>query len=61
MEKYNISFAFDNTNSLNDIFIKVLLKEIKMILRKESIVVSSSYTNLSLDKGGIGKIPREYE
>ena len=61
MEKYKISFTFDNSNSLNDIFIKVLLKEIKMILRKESIGVSSSYTNLSLAKGGMDKIPREYE
>ena len=28
MAKYNISFTFEDNNSLNDIFIKVLLREI---------------------------------
>ena len=61
MEKYKISFTFGSSNSLNDIFIKVLLKELKMILKNKDNIVSSSCTDLSLNKGGMNNIFREHE
>lgn len=62
MKKYKISFTFESSNSLNDIFIKVLLKELKMILKNKDNIVSSSCTDLSLNnKGGMNNIFREFK
>ena len=62
MEKYKVSFTFNNYDSLNDIFIKVLLKELKMILKNKDNIVSSFCTDLSLNnKGGMNNIFREHE
>ena len=60
MAKYNISFTFDDNNSLNDIFIKVLLREISNLKKnKNSVSLSCTYT--SLNEGGNEYIFREYE
>ena len=60
MAKYNISFTFDDNNSLNDIFIKVLLREIsKLKKNKNSVSLSCTYT--SLNEGGNDYTFREYE
>ena len=60
MEKYNISFTFDDNNSLNDIFIKVLLREISNLKKnKNSVLLSCTYT--SLNEGGNDYTFREYE
>ena len=60
MAKYNISFTFDDNNSLNDIFIKVLLREISNLKKnKNSVSLSCTYT--SLNEGGNDYIFREYE
>ena len=60
MAKYNISFTFDDNNSLNDIFIKVLLREISNLKKnKNSVSLSCTYT--SLNKGGNDYTFREYE
>ena len=51
MAKYNISFTFDDNNSLNDIFIRVLLREISNLKKnKNSVSLSCTYT--SLNEGG---------
>ena len=60
MTKYNISFTFDDNNSLNDIFIRVLLREISN-LKKNKNSVSSSCTYTSLNEGGNDYTFREYE
>lgn len=60
MAKYNISFTFDDNNSLNDIFIRVLLREISN-LKKNKNNVSLSYTYTSLNEGGNDYKFREYE
>ena len=60
MAKYNISFTFEDNNSLNDIFIKVLLREISN-LKKDKNSVSLSYTYTSLNEGGNDYTFREYE
>ena len=60
MAKYNISFTFDDNNSLNDIFIKVLLREISN-LKKNKNSVSLSCSNTSLNEGGNDYTFREYE
>ena len=60
MAKYNISFTFDDNNSLNDIFIKVLLRKISN-LKKNKNSVSLSYTYTSLNEGGNDYTFREYE
>ena len=60
MAKYNISFTFDDNNSLNDIFIRVLLREISN-LKKNKNSVSLSYTYTSLNEGGNDYTFREYE
>ena len=60
MAKYNISFTFDDNNSLNDIFIKVLLREISNLKKnKNSVSLSCTYT--SLNEGGNNYTFREYE
>lgn len=51
MAKYNISFTFDDNNLLNDIFIRVLLREISNLKKnKNSVSLSCTYT--SLNEGG---------
>ena len=60
MAKYNISFTFEDNNSLNDIFIKVLLREISN-LKKNKNSVSLSCTYISLNEGGNDYTFREYE
>lgn len=60
MSKYNISFTFDDNNSLNDIFIRVLLREISNLKKnKNSVSLSCTYT--SLNEGGNNYTFREYE
>ena len=60
MAKYNISFTFDDNNSLNDIFIRVLLREISNSKKnKNSVSLSCTYT--SLNEGGNDYTFREYE
>ena len=60
MAKYNISFTFDDNNSLNDIFIRVLLREISNLKKnKNSVSLSCTYT--SLNEGGNDYTFREYE
>ena len=49
--KINVIFSEDNI-SLEDIFTKVLLKELLMILKKEINMIDSSCTYLSLSKEG---------
>ena len=60
MDKYKISFTFDKNNSLNDIFIKVLLREVNN-LKKSKNGVSLSCSNTSLNEGGNDYTFREYE
>lgn len=60
MAKYNISFTFDDNNSLNDIFIRVLLREISNLKKnKNSVSLSCTYT--SLNEGGNDYTFRECE
>lgn len=49
--KINVIFSEDNIY-LEDIFTKVLLKELLMILKNENNMVESSCTYLSLSKEG---------
>lgn len=49
--KINVIFSEDSI-SLEDIFTKVLLKELLMILKNENNMVESSCTYLSLSKEG---------
>ena len=49
--KINVIFSKDNI-SLEDIFTKVLLKELLMILKNEKNMIDSSCTYLSLSKEG---------
>lgn len=49
--KINVIFSDDNI-SLEDIFTKVLLKELLMILKNGNNVIESSCTYLSLSKEG---------
>lgn len=49
--KINVIFSDDNI-SLEDIFTKVLLKELLMILKNENNMLESSCTSLSLSKEG---------
>lgn len=55
MDKYKIHYIYNENNDINDIFIKVLNKElkkyIKMICKNKKCEVPSSFTYLSL-KGG---------
>lgn len=60
MSKYKISFTFDEHDSLNDIFIKVLLREISNLKKvKNNVLLSCTYT--SLNEGGNDYTFREYE
>lgn len=53
MGDYEINVVFsDDSISLEDIFTKVLLKELLMILKKENNMIESSCTYLSLSKEG---------
>lgn len=49
--KINVIFSEDNI-SLEEIFTKVLLKEILMVLKNENNMVESSCTYLALSKEG---------
>lgn len=53
MGDYNINVIFSDDNiSLEDIFTKVLLKELLMVLKNKNNMVESSCTYLSLSKEG---------
>ena len=53
MKDYKINVIFNNNNnSLEDIFTKVLLKELLMILKNENNMIDSSCTYLSLNQKG---------
>lgn len=60
MDKYKVDFKFDLENSLDEIFIRVLLKKIES-LKKERNSVLLSCGNTSLSEGGINYKFREYE
>lgn len=60
MNKYKISFTFDDNNLLNDIFVRVLLREIRF-LKNVKNKVSSSCSYTFLDEGGNGYTFREYK
>ena len=60
MSKYKISFTFDEHDSLNDIFVKVLLREVNN-LKNIKNVVSLSCTYTSLNEGGNDYTFRECE
>lgn len=52
MGNYKISIIFNEDNiSFEDVFTKVLLKELLMILKNENNMVESSCTYLSLEGG----------
>lgn len=55
MDKYKINYIFEKEQDINDIFIKVLNKELKkyilMICKNENREVPSSCTYLSLEGG----------
>ena len=59
MTKHDIHFTFDDKNSLNDIFIKVLLREVNNLKVKNSVSLSCTYT--SLNEGGNDYTFRECE
>ena len=60
MSKYKISFTFDEHDSLNDIFVKVLLREVNNLKNIKNVVsLSCPYT--SLNEGGNDYTFREYE
>ena len=56
MKNYKIFFSYDGNNSVNDVFIKVLLGEIS---NKNILSLSCTYT--SLNEGGNDYTFREYE
>ena len=55
MDKYKINYIFSKEKDINDIFIKVLNKELKkyilMICKNKKYEVPSSCTFLSLEEG----------
>ncbi len=55
MDKYKINYIYNENNDINDIFIKVLNKELKkyigMICKNKKCEVPSSCTYLSLEGG----------
>lgn len=60
MNKYKISFTFDDNNSLNDIFIKVLLREVSVLKNaKNDVSLTCIYT--FLNEGGNDYTFREYK
>lgn len=54
MDKYKIKYIYNENNNINDIFIKVLNKELKkyiqMICKNEKCEVPSSCTYLSQER-----------
>ena len=60
MNKYEINFTF-GSDSINDVFSKVLFREIKDILKKFKNGVSLSCTYIALNEGGNDYTFREYE
>ena len=52
MSKYKISYTFEDGSSLNNIFIKVLIKEMRHIFIRRKKGVSLSYTYVALNEGG---------
>lgn len=63
MNKYKITFSFDEHDSLNDIFIKVLLREVNNLKNIKNVVsLSCPYTSYTfLNEGGNDYTFREYE
>lgn len=55
MDKYKINYIYNENNDVNDVFIKVLNKELKkymgMICKNKKWEVPSSCTYLSLEGG----------
>ncbi len=55
MDKYKINYIYDKNNDINDIFIKVLNKELKkyinMICKSKKSGGPSSFNYLSLEGG----------
>lgn len=55
MDKYKINYIYNENNDINDIFIKVLNKELKkyiqMICKNKKYGVPSSCTRFSLEGG----------
>ena len=53
MDKYKINYIYDENNNINDIFIKVLTKELKkyiqMICKNKKSELPSSCTRFSLE------------
>lgn len=60
MNKYKISFTFNDNNSLDDIFTKVLLKEIS-VLNNSKNGASLSHIYTFLGEGGNDYTFREYK
>ena len=60
MSKYKISFTFDENDSLNDIFIKIILRKINNLKRTHNGVLLSC-RDTSLNEGGNDYTFREYE
>ena len=54
MDKYKINYIYNKNNDINDVFIKVLNKELKkyiqMICKNEKFEVPSSCTYLSQER-----------
>lgn len=55
MDKYKINYIFNEDKDINDVFIKVLNKELKkymgMICKNKKSEISSSCTRFSLEGG----------
>ena len=55
MDKYKINYTYDENNDINDIFIKVLNKELKeyiqVICKNKKCELPSSCTRFSLEGG----------
>lgn len=52
MGQYKINTIYNSKENINDIFIKVLLKELQKICKNKKMMVSSSCTYLSLKEWG---------
>ncbi len=59
MYKYKINIIYNSKESINDIFIKVLLKELQMICKNKKTVLPSSTYLLLKDEEKI-ELFREY-
>ena len=51
MSQYKINTIYNSKENINDIFIKVLLKELQRICKNKKMMISSSCTYLSLKEG----------